>query len=202
QRTCLRRNPWSNSWHRDCGKQNKRACSRARRSGRVMVELVLFGTFFILLFLSVPVAFSIGLAAFAAVFVVVGENGLGSLPGVMQNAMVTETLLAIPFFILAGVVMEYTGISQRLIDLADALVGRFKTGLGLVVIVAAFFFSAISGSGPATVAAIGSILIPAMVARGHRPSDAAALVASSGSLGIVIPPSITLIIFGVVASEY
>lgn len=167
-----------------------------------MVELILFGTFFALLLLSVPVAFAIGLAAFAAVFFVTGEGGLGSLPGVLQNAMVTETLLAIPFFILAGVVMEYTGISQRLIDLADALVGRFKTGLGLVVIVAAFFFSAISGSGPATVAAIGSILIPAMVARGYRPSDAAALLASSGSLGIVIPPSITLIIFGVVASEY
>lgn len=167
-----------------------------------MVELVLFGTFFVLLFLSVPVAFAIGLAAFVAVLVVAGTSGLSSLPGVMQNAMVNETLLAIPFFILAGVVMEYTGISQRLIDLANSLVGRFKTGLALVVIIAAFFFSAISGSGPATVAAIGSIVIPAMVRRGYRPSDAAALLASSGSLGIVIPPSITLIIFGVIASEY
>lgn len=167
-----------------------------------MIELLLFASFFALLLLSVPVAFAIGLAAAIAVFMTSGFGSLISLPGVMQHTLASDTLLAIPFFILAGVIMEFSGISRRLIDLANALMGRLKTGLALVVIVAAFFFSAISGSGPATVAAIGSILIPAMVARGYKPSAAAGLMASSGSLGIVIPPSLTLIIFGVVASDY
>lgn len=167
-----------------------------------LLELVMFGSFFLLLFLSVPVAFALGLAAVISVIYVSGTSGLASLPGVMQAQMGTETLLAIPFFVLAGVIMEYAGISQRLIAFADAMVGHRKNGMALVTVIAAFFFAAISGSGPATVAALGTILIPALVRRGYRPGDASALMASSGSMGIVVPPSITLIIYGVLASEY
>ncbi|WP_026819136.1 TRAP transporter large permease [Arthrobacter castelli] len=167
-----------------------------------MVEVVLFGTFFVLLFLSVPVAFALGLAAVATMVFVGGIDNLAVMPNVFYSSLSSATLLAIPFFILAGVIMEYAGISKRLIDLADACVGHRKHGLAMVVIIAAFFFSAISGSGPATVAAIGAILIPALVRNGYFKHHAAAMLASAGSMGIIIPPSITLIIFGVVASDY
>lgn len=167
-----------------------------------MAEAVLFGAFFILLFLSVPVAFALGLASVITLVVASGLDKLAILPSVFYASLSSETLLAIPFFVLAGVIMEYAGISKRLIDFADACVGHRKHGLALVVIIAAFFFSAISGSGPATVAAIGAILIPALVRNGYFKHHAAAMMASAGSMGIIVPPSITLIIFGVVASEY
>lgn len=167
-----------------------------------MLEAILFGTFFILLFLSVPVAFALGLASIATLIAAGGIGKLAVLPSVFYASLSSETLLAIPFFVLAGVIMEYAGISKRLIDFADACVGHRKHGLALVVIIAAFFFSAISGSGPATVAAIGAILVPALVRNGYLKQQAAAMVASAGSMGIIVPPSITLIIFGVVASEY
>ena len=113
-----------------------------------------------------------------------------------------DTALAIPFFILAGIVMQYTGISQRLVDLAFLIFGRLRHGLAAVTIISAFFFSAISGSGPATVAAIGAILIPALVRNGYQKKHAVSLVAASGSMGIVVPPSIAFIIFAVVAAEF
>ncbi|KFF59794.1 C4-dicarboxylate ABC transporter permease [Cryobacterium sp. MLB-32] len=167
-----------------------------------MVELVLFGLFAVLLLASVPVAFALGLAALGALVVGRGIDALNILPSVMYASLSSETLLAIPFFILAGAIMEAAGISKRLVDLANACLGHLKHGLVLVVIIAAFFFSAISGSGPATVAAIGSILIPALVRNGYEKRHAAALLASSGSMGIVIPPSVTFIVFAVVAGEY
>lgn len=167
-----------------------------------MIELLLFGVFFVLLALGVPVAFSLGLSAFTVIVVTGTINSLATVPSVFYAQLSAETLLAIPFFILAGTIMEYAGISTRLIELADALVGRFKHGLAMVVVFAALFFSAISGSGPATVAAVGSIMIPALVRRGYTRRHAASLTASAGSMGIIIPPSIAFIIFAVVASEY
>lgn len=167
-----------------------------------MIELILFGTFVVLLALGVPVAFSLGLAAVATIVYDAGADQLSAVPSVMFASLSSETLLAIPFFILAGAIMEYAGISARLIDFADAVVGRFKHGLAMVVVISAFFFSAISGSGPATVAAIGSILIPALIRRGYAKRHAASMVAASGSMGIVVPPSIAFIIFAVVVSEY
>lgn len=167
-----------------------------------MIELVLFGTFAVLLALGVPVAFSLGLGAVAAMVVSGGVGQLSVVPSVVFASLSSETLLAIPFFILAGAIMEFAGISSRLIEFADACVGRFKHGLAMVVVISAFFFSAISGSGPATVAAIGSILIPALVRRGYAKRHAASMVAAAGSMGIVIPPSIAFIIFAVVVSEY
>lgn len=167
-----------------------------------MIELLLFGVFFVLLFIGVPVAFSLGISAALVLVVTDGIQVLGIVPSVMYPSLSSSTLLAIPFFILAGVIMQYTGISQRLVDLAYLVFGRLTHGLAAVTILAAFFFSAISGSGPATVAAIGAILIPALNKNGYRPHHSASLVAASGSMGIVVPPSIAFIVFAVVAAEY
>lgn len=167
-----------------------------------MVEMVLFSVFLVLLFLGVPVAFSMGLSAFAAVVVGSGVNALFPTAGIMYASLSSETLLAIPFFILAGVIMEMTGISGRLIDLADKCVGHRKSGLALTTILAALLFSSISGSGPATVAALGAILIPALAKHGYSKRHSASLVASAGEMGIVLPPSIAFIVFAVVASDY
>ncbi|QVQ51421.1 TRAP transporter large permease [Spiractinospora alimapuensis] len=167
-----------------------------------MIELILFGTFAVLLFVGVPVAFALGLSAAVALIAVGGLGDLSLVPSVFVGSVSSETLLAIPFFILAGVIMEYAGISRRLIDFANACVGHRKHGLAIVVIIAAFFFSAISGSGPATVAAIGTILIPALIRHGYQKRHATSLVASAGSLGIIVPPSIVFIIFAVVVSDY
>ncbi|GAA1556563.1 TRAP transporter large permease [Brevibacterium picturae] len=167
-----------------------------------MITLLLFGSFFLFLALGIPVAFSLGLAAVTVLITTDGFQVLDVVPSVMFPSMSSGTLLAIPFFILAGIVMQYTGISQRLVDLAFLVFGRFSHGLAAVTIISAFFFSAISGSGPATVAAIGAILIPALVRNGYQKKHAVSLVAASGSMGIVVPPSIAFIIFAVVASEF
>ncbi|MHA6626516.1 TRAP transporter large permease [Pseudonocardia sichuanensis] len=166
-----------------------------------MTVLLLFGTFLLLLLIGVPVAFALGASAVTTILYLGFFSNLAIVPSVMFASLSAETLLAIPFFILAGAIMEFAGISQRLIDFADACVGHFKHGLAMVVVIAAFFFSAISGSGPATVAAIGTILIPALIRRGYAKRHATALVASAGSMGIVVPPSIAFIIFAVVVSD-
>ncbi|QUL78824.1 TRAP transporter large permease [Brevibacterium sp. SMBL_HHYL_HB1] len=167
-----------------------------------MIALLLFGSFFLFLGLGIPVAFSLGLSAVLTLVTTDGVQVLDVVPSVMFPSMSSGTLLAIPFFILAGIVMQYTGISQRLVDLAFLIFGRFSHGLAAVTIISAFFFSAISGSGPATVAAIGAILIPALVRNGYQKKHAVSVVAASGSMGIVVPPSIAFIIFAVVAAEF
>ncbi|MGO3072127.1 MAG: TRAP transporter large permease [Brevibacterium linens] len=167
-----------------------------------MIALLLFGSFFLFLGLGIPVAFALGLSAVVTLVTTDGFQVLDVVPSVMFPSMSSGTLLAIPFFILAGIVMQYTGISQRLVDLAFLIFGRLRHGLAAVTIISAFFFSAISGSGPATVAAIGAILIPALVRHGYQKKHAVSLVAASGSMGIVVPPSIAFIIFAVVAAEF
>ncbi|MGB3413675.1 MAG: TRAP transporter large permease [Microbacteriaceae bacterium] len=167
-----------------------------------MVELVLFLTFAVLLLLGVPVAFSMGISALAAVLFKSGIAAFAPMSGVFYASLSQETLLAIPFFILAGVIMELTGISKRLIEFADAMVGHKKGGIALTTVITALLFSAVSGSGPATVAAIGTILIPALVSYGYSKRHAASLVASAGEIGIILPPSIAYIVFAVVAQDY
>lgn len=109
-------------------------------------------------------------------------------------------LLAIPFFILAGNIMEKAGISTRLIDFANKSVGHRRGGLAIVVVVTSCFFAAISGSGPATVAALGGILIPAMMRTGYGDEMPSALLATAGSIGIIIPPSIAFVVYGSISS--
>lgn len=158
-----------------------------------MMILILFGLFFLLVFLNVPIAVSLGLAA--SVGLMYGQFPLSVIPGILYSGTAKFTLLAIPFFILAGSIMEYAGISKRLISFANACVGHRKGGLMAVVVIVACFFAAISGSGPATVAAIGPVLIPAMVKAGYGKNLPAALVSASGAIGIIIPPSIAYVVY-------
>lgn len=164
-----------------------------------MIAFILLGIFFGLLLLKVPVAASMGLSALA------GTAYLGFDIGVLTNvfyaAIAKNSLLAIPFFILTGVIMDYAGISSRLIDFANAMVGHRKGGLSVVTVITACFFAAISGSGPATVAALGGVLIPAMEKDNYNKNFASALVAASGGIGMVIPPSIPFVIFAMLTGQ-
>ncbi|MBP1153307.1 MULTISPECIES: TRAP transporter large permease [unclassified Paenibacillus] len=162
------------------------------------MALIMIVSLFIMLLLSVPVALSLGLASAVAILSD-GNMPLLVLIQRMFAALDVFPLMAIPFFILAGSLMETGGISRRLVNLANSLVGSMTGGLAIVTVVTAMFFSAISGSSAATTAAIGSILIPAMVKRGYDIRFAAANQAVSGELGVIIPPSIPMILFGISA---
>lgn len=152
-----------------------------------------------LIFINVPVAAAIGLAAMVGI----AMSALPMQPLVVAQRMFTAVdsfpFMAIPFFMLAGGIMGKGGISKRLIGLASALIGNIRGSLGLVTVVASAFFGAISGSNPATVAAIGGIMVPAMVNKGYPAAFAASITAAGGTLGVIIPPSIPMITFGVVA---
>ncbi|MBO8163601.1 MAG: TRAP transporter large permease [Brevibacillus sp.] len=163
-----------------------------------MAAVMLTGLF-VLLLLSVPVALSLGLASTIAL-VSDGNMPLIVLIQRMFAALDSFPLMAIPFFILAGALMETGGISRRLVNFANSLAGGMTGGLAIVTVVTAMFFSAISGSSAATTAAIGSILIPAMVNKGYDIRFAGATQAVSGELGVIIPPSIPMILFGISAS--
>jgi len=163
-----------------------------------MPPSILIGTMLALLVLSVPVAVTLGLtgAAFVA------SDSRMSLLVVPQQIFIgldKYPLAAIPFFILAGNLMETGGISSRLVDLAKSIVGGFTGGLALTCILTCMIFAAVSGSSIATVFAIGSILIPAMVRHGYPTPFAAALMAVTAELGVIIPPSIPMILLGVSA---
>ena len=159
-----------------------------------MSALVIFGSFAILLLLGVPIALSLGMAS---VLTLLYENlPLSIIPANLYSSTGKFVLLAIPFFILGGNIMEKSGISSRLIDFARTLVGHRKSGMAMVCVIVACFFAAISGSGPATVAALGMIIIPAMTKVGYKKASATALMSTAGAIGIVIPPSITFVLYG------
>lgn len=165
----------------------------------MMTTAILFGSFAVLLFLSVPIGISIGLATLITIFFT------GTLPvEFLAKELVTSVdsfpLMAVPFFILAGEIMGKGGISERLFNVANAIVGNKTGGFAIATIITCMFFAAISGSGPATVAAIGGIMIPAMVRNGYDLKFATAIVASAGSIGVIIPPSIPMVIYGVVGN--
>jgi C4-dicarboxylate transporter DctM subunit len=161
------------------------------------MALILLGTFFGLLLFNIPVAASMGIAA--ALGMLYGGYPLSVFPSIMYAAIARYTLLAIPFFILAGVIMDYAGISKRLMLFAQSCVGHRRGGLAIVTVVVACFFAAISGSGPATVAALGSVLIPAMTNAGYKKNFSSALLASAGGIGMVIPPSIPFVVYAMLA---
>lgn len=159
---------------------------------------ILLTVLVILFAISTPIAIALGAASAIAV-AIAGDLPVLTIVQRMFNSVDMFPLMAIPFFILAGSLMEVGGISKRLINFASSLVGEMKGGLAAVAVLTSMFFAAISGSSPATVAAIGSILIPAMVARGYHKDFAASVQAVSGGLGVIIPPSIPIILFGVTA---
>lgn len=163
------------------------------------ISLLLFGSFFMFLLLNIPIAVSLGLSSILTMFV--NGTSLIMLPMQLHTSIGKFTLLAIPFFILAGNVMEKAGISERLINLADKSIGHKKAGLANVAVITSIFFAAISGSGPATVAALGAILIPAMIKTGYEKGMAASLLATSGSIGIIIPPSIAFVVYASIAEQ-
>lgn len=159
--------------------------------------VVLFGSLILFLLLSVPVGLALLLASLATILLTDIALPFSLLTQVLITSNDSFPLMAIPFFILAGVIMGRGGVSERLLNVASSFVGHYRGGFAVAAILTAMFFSAISGSGPATVAAIGSIMIPAMVKRGYDKKFATALIAASGTIGIVIPPSIPLVIYGV-----
>lgn len=168
-----------------------------------MVGIALLGVFVVLLALGAPIAVCLGMSSVAAILV----QGMGKpitavmsvVPSICAASSSKFVLLAIPFFIIAGNVMEKAGISGRLINLAEKCLGHIKGGMAIVCILVSMFFAAISGSGPATVAALGLIMIPALVKAGYPAYFACALMAAGGAIGVVIPPSITFVVYGSIA---
>mgnify|MGYP003571938394 FL=1 len=156
---------------------------------------ILFGSFLLLLLIGAPITVSLGVSALAT-FLYLEENPI-KLVQIAFTSVGSFPLMALPAFILAGALMEAAGISRRLVGVAEALTGPITGGLGMATVMACIFFGAISGSGPATTAAVGMLMIPAMVNRGYDRSYASAITASSGGLGVIIPPSIPMVIFGI-----
>ena len=110
-------------------------------------------------------------------------------------------LLAVPFFVLAGTFMTTGGVAKRMIDFANALVGRFQGGLAMAAVLACAFFAAVSGSSPATVVAVGSVMVAGMVNSGYTKPFAAGVICNAGTLGILIPPSIVMVVYGAVTES-
>ena len=158
--------------------------------------VILIGTFFLLLVLNVPIAWSIGMSV--VLYMVTSSSfSLNYLAQTMFTGCDSFTLMAIPLFILAGALMEGGGLSRRLIDFADSMVGHKRGGLAIVTILACMFFGAISGSAAATVATIGVIMVPSMIQQGYSKGFSYALIAAAGVLGVLIPPSIPFVTYGV-----
>lgn len=162
-------------------------------------EWAVLGTTGVLLVLGMPFAFSIGIAVLAGLWV--ADLDLVVAVQQLMAGVSIFTLLAVPCFILAGDLMHTGGLSRRLVNIALVLVGRVRGGLAMVAILSATFFGAISGSAPATTAAIGKLMVPEMVGRGYSMPFSAALSAAYGPIGILIPPSIPIVIWAVIANE-
>jgi C4-dicarboxylate transporter DctM subunit len=159
----------------------------------MMNIVILFGLMLILILMGVPIGITIGVSTAISMFFT-SSMPLMFIAQKAYTGLDSFPLLAVPFFILAGSLMNNGGISKRLIDLADAIVGFATGGLAMVTVLACMFFAAISGSGPATVSAIGSFMIPAMKERNYRGDFATALTASAGTICVIITPSIPIVI--------
>ena len=163
------------------------------------VVTLLFGSFGLMLLLGAPITLALGVASMSALYFL--GNDLVYLVQVAYTSVDSFPIMALPAFILAGALMEYSGISKRLVNVAEALAGPATGGLASATVLACLFFGAISGSGPATTAAVGMLMIPAMIRRGYDKGYASAITASSGGLGVVIPPSIPMVIYGVSGNQ-
>jgi len=163
------------------------------------IMLLLFAAVLALVLINVPIAVSLGIVALSAMVWSHGLNSLPNLPLVAYNGATNFPLLAIPLFILAGAIMNASGISHRLIAVASALFGWIRGGLAHVSIGASLFFAEISGSAVADVAALGSIMIPGMKEKGYPAPLAASVMSSAATLAVIIPPSIPMILYAVMA---
>jgi len=160
-----------------------------------MVLFVMVATILILLIFTMPIAFSMGVGTLLA-FLIDGSIGMTIIPQRVFAALNSWPIMAIPLFMLAGLLMEKGGITETLVNFANALIGFVKGSLAMVAVVASMLFSGISGSSTANVAATGSITIPAMKKQGYEPAFAAAVEATASAIGPVIPPSILMIMIG------
>ena len=165
-----------------------------------MTSLCLFGLLFLFLIMGVPIAFSLGLSSILTILLFTNDS-LASMSLKLFDTMEHYTLLAIPFFILASAFLTTGGVARRLIRFAIAAVGHFHGGLGIASVLACMLFAAVSGSSPATVAAIGSIVIGAMVKSGYPQSYAAGMICNAGTLGILIPPSIVMVVYAAATEQ-
>ncbi len=163
-----------------------------------MMALLMFGLLILLIVSNMPVAFAMGMATIVPLWAL-SEVPLIVIPQRIIVSLDSYPMLAIPLFVFAGFLMETGGISEKIIRLASALVGFIRGGLAMVVILATILFSGLSGSSVADTAAIGSVMIPSMTRRRYPKAFATAVVAAAGGMGILIPPCITMIIFGMVA---
>ena len=165
------------------------------------MALILFGVFIALLLLGVPVAFAICSAAATTMFAGFGTAKMMIVVQRMFASCDSFSLIAVPFFIFAGDLLAGGKISKVLVEFCESLLGMIKGGLSVVSVLAGMFFAAISGSGAATTAAVGATLVPELKKRGYREDSAAALVAAAGTIGVVIPPSVPMVLYAVIAEE-
>ena len=166
-----------------------------------MITAILFVSFFVMLVLGLPIAICLGMSSVVTVLYASATSAryakytLSMVASLTYSGIAKFLLLAIPFFVLSGNIMAKAGISKRLVKFIDDCVGHYRGGMAIVCVIVACFFGAISGSGPATVAALGAVLIPAMIESGFSPAFADALMATSSSIAIVIPPSIAFVVY-------
>ena len=163
------------------------------------MAILLFAVFAVTLLLGIPIAFSIMLSAVAVL--VAGDISLGMVAQRMFYSVNSFPLVAVPFFILAGDLLANGAISKYLVAFAESFLGMIKGGLSIVSVVVAMFFAAISGSGAATTAAVGATLIPQLKERGYNEEQSAALIAAAGTIGVVIPPSVPMVLYAVAAGN-
>ena len=163
------------------------------------MAVILFSVFIILLIIGVPVAFSIGSAAAVTIFFGLGTNRLMMVIQRMFESCNSFSLIAVPFFILAGDLLSKGKISRLLVEFCESILGMIRGGLSIVSVLAGMFFAAISGSGAATTAAVGGALINEFKTRGYDESSSAALIAAAGTIGVVIPPSVPMVLYAVIA---
>lgn len=161
-----------------------------------MIAAVLFISLIVFLILNLPVGIAIGLSSLATVLVDTRMSDTFIVQSLIAGSD-SFPLMAIPLFILAGDLMGTGGVSKRILNVANVLFGRITGGLAIVTVVVCMFFAAVSGSGPATVAAIGSMVVPTMLEKGYSKSFTLALIATAGCIGVIIPPSIPMVIYGV-----
>ena len=160
------------------------------------MTLLIFVLMFVLLFMGVPIGSAIGIPV--AILVALTKcTSFEFIAQLLYTKMADFTMLSLPFFLLAGDIMDCGGLSKRLVRIADSLIGNVTGALGIVTVVACMFFGAVSGSAPATVAAIGTIMIPQMVREGYDKGYAVGLVCVAGGLGIIVPPSFPMVLYGV-----
>ncbi|WP_077307646.1 TRAP transporter large permease [Terribacillus halophilus] len=161
-----------------------------------MTAIVMFVSFGLLLLLSVPIGIALVLACIATI-IAAQDISFAFLAQSLITSVDSFPIMAVPFFILAGEIMGKGGLSKRLINVAKSIVGNVTGGVAMTTIITCLFFAAISGSGPATVAAVGGIMIPMMAEMGYSRRFAAGIVAAAGTLGVILPPSIPMIVYGV-----